>query len=153
MCLIGVPEDRIIAHLDNLSKTTVGEEGYEDSEFGNIGNEENKLLSDEVIEEYINEEDVMDEMDELGEEENFPDLMAKDSTEMEKHGKHGLKKEDSVQTIVSLPVKRFCVTIKLKNEFNFFSRYTKTKPSHMRVRYLCLKPFMLYYLYISNNLV
>lgn len=135
MYLTGVPEDRIIEHLDSVSKTNVGEEGYEESEFGNIGMEENKSLSDEVIEEYINEEDEMDEMDELGEEESLPDFMAKDSTEIEQHGKtHAAKKEDSVQTIISLPVKRFCATIKLKNEFNFFSRYTKTKPSHLRVR-------------------
>lgn len=93
------------------------------------------MLSDEVIEEFINEEDEMDEMDEMGEEESLPYLMAKDSTEVELHGKkHIAKKEDSVQTIISLPVKRFCATIKLKNEFNFFSRYTKTKPSHLRVR-------------------
>lgn len=136
MYLTGIPEDRIIERLENVSKTTIGEEGYEDSEFGNIAIEENKPLADEIIEEYMIEDYEMGEMDELGEEESLTDLMAKDGKEViEQHGKKKtLKKEESVQTIISLPVKKYCATIKLKNEFNFFSRYTKTKPSHQRVR-------------------
>lgn len=130
---------------DNLSKDEIIEEEQakdEDLELGEGVNEEG--LEENMLEEENDEvSNAENEMDEMYETEEEKSLKAESEDENEPVRKKSKKKEESVETIQSLPIAKLCVVVKLKNKFNFFDRFVQTKIISSRVRLLS-KNIMLY---------
>lgn len=132
----GKPEDFSVD--DNLSKDEIIEEEQakdEDLELGEGVNEEG--LEENMLEEENDEvSNAENEMDEMYETEEEKSLKAESEDENEPVRKKSKKKEESVETIQSLPIAKLCVVVKLKNKFNFFDRFVQTKIISSRVRLL-----------------
>jgi len=95
----------------------------------------NIQLNEEVSSESINFENTMEELSEM-EEINETNEMSEmdDNKNLSITVKDGLQSDEeqnvvktlSLQTILSLPIIPICSIVKLKNDFNFFSRYTQS---------------------------
>lgn len=110
---------------------TIDEEDKEHMDFENNKVYKNITEFEEVGEEFQLEEDEMiGEMSEIGENSVLSTIRDVDAPEQEKE-----LDEVSEQSIKSLPIKPYCAVVKLKNKFNFFNRYTKTKDIDTRVRH------------------
>lgn len=106
------------------------QEEEQDVDFGmNAVYDDLQNAEEDVGEEYLENENEMDEMDEIGEEENESVVIG---AKLDKKS-NVVKKEESVLTFVSLPVLKICTVIKLKNKFNYFERSTQTKKINWRV--------------------
>lgn len=128
-CFEGVPED---LGLDD-KESAVEMMGEEEAQFDNDMIDLNIPMEEEVNEEFSIEENKMDEMIEMDEDEQTLVDKSKDIGEAEDESIVS-SKTDSVQTFESLPMKKMCSVIKLKNKFNFFDRSASTEKVVQRVR-------------------
>lgn len=121
-----------------VDKEMVEEE--DDDLFGTIGLDDLSTGEEETMEEFLGYEyeDEMTEMSDKEEEEEekeekSPTLVLKVGPKPKKDART-VTKEESMMSLTSLPVKRSCVVVKLKNKFNFFDRFTQTRKIVSKVR-------------------
>lgn len=105
----------------------VEEEEYID-QLGFDYNDEVLLSNEDVNEEFVDENMVM------GEEGEVESLSTDVKNNLEEEKESHLSKKVSDESILSLPVTKFCSVMKLKNKFNFFDRVSQTKKILTRVR-------------------
>lgn len=107
---------------------------------GIIGLDDLSAGGEEAMEEFLGyeyEDEIIemvekDEEEEEGEEKS-PSMILKVGPKPKKDGRT-IAKEESMISLTSLPVKRSCVVVKLKNKFNFFDRFTQTRKIVLKVR-------------------
>lgn len=138
ICVTGIPEN--IGGDDNGDFDEMAEE--EDTNLMNMAKDELDMMEtieEETFgEEFQNAEDEMsemnemDEMNEMEENQQLSDTLGSQSSEFNEVPR--VKKEKSEETIYSLPIQKLCAVLKLKNDFNFFNRFTQTNTIHLRVR-------------------
>lgn len=134
----GIPEN--IAGDDNGDFDEMAEEEetnlmkIENNELGMMETIEEEAFEDEFqnAEDEMGEMNEMDEINEMEENQQLSDTLGSQSSEFNEVPR--VKKEKSEETIYSLPIQKLCAVLKLKNDFNFFNRFTQTKAIYLRVR-------------------
>lgn len=92
--------------------------------------ENNGMPPEESGEEFHFEEDeTIEEMSIVDENNVLSTIRDAEAPEQEKE-----PEEVTEHSVKSLPIKRYCAVVKLKNKFSFFDRYINTKNIDMRVR-------------------
>lgn len=132
--LAGVPET-FAADDDGVGTEEAEEEGGK-ADFDIYPVDDNVRIAEEVGEEFMDEENEMDEMFEMDENEEQSlerrgSVASKDTKDSV--SSRDMSNEKSAETLISLPLKKYCSVIKLRNEFNFFNRYTLTKDTTRKV--------------------
>lgn len=102
-------------------------------DFDTYAVDDNIQTAEEVGEEFLNEENEMDEMFEMDENEEQSLERRGSTASKDSDSSRDMSKEKSAETLISLPIKKHCSVIKLKNEFNFFNRYTLTRDTTQKV--------------------
>jgi len=111
-----------LENIDINANMLSAEEEEQNEELSNPEDEINETYEEEEINK-IDEEDKQKSLDQ--------------NSELNQESQ--IKIIESIETIYSLPIQKLCSVMKLKNEFNFFNRFTLTKDIHMRVRvYNCM---------------